>query len=184
MIEPAESSDGRIAVRPYRDEDVEPLFEAARESVAQVYPWLEWCHPDYSRDDSQAWVSSRAAAWRNGEDYAFAIADAGSGTFLGGCGLNQVNRTHGVANLGYWVRTSCGGRGIATAAARLVARFGFQKLGLNRIEILAAVGNRGSQRVAEKTGALREGTLRCRLMINGRSHDAVLYSLIPTDLKG
>jgi RimJ/RimL family protein N-acetyltransferase len=72
-----------------------------------------------------------------------------------------------MANLGYWVRTSETGRGIASKATRLVAQFGFAELGLQRIEILAAVGNVASQRVAEKAGAVRECVARKRLLING-----------------
>src|SRR5437588_791403 len=49
-------------------------------------------------------------------------------------------------------------------------------------ELVAAVDNVGSQRVAEKAGATREGILRNRLLINGRPHDAVLYSLVRGDL--
>ena len=63
------------------------------------------------------------------------------------------------ANLGYWVRSSRAGRGVATTATLLTARFGLQTLALQRIEILAAVGNRASQRVAEKAGAKKEGVL-------------------------
>ena len=97
-------------------------------------------------------------------------------------GLNFFNRVHQVANLGYWVRTSATGRGVATKAAHLVARFGFAQLGLHRIEILAAVDNIASQRVAEKVGAVREGVLRKRLLINGESLDAVMFSLLPEDV--
>jgi ribosomal-protein-serine acetyltransferase len=177
-------SDGRITIRPYRNDDTAALFEAVRESVDQVAAWLDWCHPNYSRSDSETWVSSREAAWRRGEDYSFVILDPATQTFLGGCGLNDINPAHGFANLGYWVRSSWTGRGVATGAARLVARFGFQQRGLKRIEIVAAVDNTASQRVAEKVGAHREGVLRCRLMIHGKVHDAVLYSLIPSDLDG
>jgi len=46
------------------------------------------------------------------------------------------------------VRTSQMGRGIATAAARLVARFGLETLSMQRLEIVAAEGNTASQRVA------------------------------------
>jgi len=53
---------------------------------------------------------------------------------------------------------------------------------LLRIEIVAAVDNIPSQRVAEKAGARREGVLRNRLFINGESLDAVLFSLVPEDL--
>jgi len=177
-------SDGRISIRPYRADDSGALFEAVRESVDQISPWLDWCHANYSRSDSEAWASSREAAWRSGEDYSFVIVDCATQRFLGGCGLNQINHTHGFANLGYWVRSSWTGRGVATAAAALVARFGFQERGFKRIEIVAAVDNRASQRVAEKAGAHREGVLRCRLMTHGRLHDAVLYSLIWADLEG
>jgi len=89
---------------------------------------------------------------------------------------------HQVANLGYWVRTSAAGRGVATRATRLASRFAFEQLGLNRIEIVAAVGNIPSQRVAEKACARREGVLRNRLLINGESLDAVLFSLVPKDV--
>jgi RimJ/RimL family protein N-acetyltransferase len=67
-------------------------------------------------------------------------------------------------------------------ATRLAARFGFEQLGLQRIEIVAAVGNVPSQRVAEKAGATREGVSRKRLLIHGESLDAVLFSLVPEDL--
>ena len=97
--------------------------------------------------------------------------------------LNDINRTHNFANLGYWVRSSCTGHGIATAAARLVAKFGFQKLGLSRIEIVVALGNKASQRVAEKSGATREGIERNRHVVQDKVYDAVMFSLIPGDMK-
>jgi len=79
------------------------------------------------------------------------------------------------------VRSSRAGRGVATTATLLTARFGLRKLALQRIEILAAVGNKPSQRVAEKAGAKNEGVLRNRLSLRGQPHDAVMYSLIPSD---
>jgi RimJ/RimL family protein N-acetyltransferase len=47
---------------------------------------------------------------------------------------------------------------------------------LNRLEIVAAVENIPSQRVAEKAGAIREGIARSRLFLNGRFHDAAVFS--------
>ncbi len=103
--------------------------------------------------------------------------------FLGGCGLNQINRVNRFANLGYWVRTSQAGHGVATAAARLLAQFGFGELKLSRLELVIDVDNQASQRVAEKLGAFREGVLRHRLFMHNQTRDAVMYSLIPRDLK-
>ncbi|PYS40243.1 MAG: N-acetyltransferase, partial [Acidobacteria bacterium] len=114
--------------------------------------------------------------------YSFGIFDKDSGRFLGGVGLNFFNRVHQMANLGYWVRTSAVGRGVATRATRLVARLGFAQLGLQRIEIIAAVDNLASQRVAEKAGAVREGLARKRLLVRGEPQDAFVFSLLPEDL--
>jgi ribosomal-protein-serine acetyltransferase len=175
-------SDSNILLRTFRAEDINALYEAARESINEISPWLPWCHANYSIEESTSFIMSREEAWKSEGEYTFAILDAKTGMFLGCVGLNQVNRDHQLCNLGYWVRTSCTGRGIASAAARLAARFGLEELKLQRIEIVAAVGNRASQRAAEKTGALREGVLRKRLLTNGRAQDAILYSLIAEDL--
>jgi ribosomal-protein-serine acetyltransferase len=80
------------------------------------------------------------------------------------------------------VRSRWAGRGIATASARLVAGFGFEHLGLNRVEIVAAQENVASIRVAEKAGARKEGRLRRRITVRDRIYDAVLFSLIPEEL--
>jgi len=176
-----ELTDGRVLIRPYRAEDIGAMYEAVRESVAEVSPWLPWCHAGYTLDETTAFVMAREEAWETDEAYGFGVFDAATGSYLGGVGLNFINRVHQCANLGYWVRSTRTGRGIASAATRLAARFALEHLGFQRIEILAAVGNRASQRVAEKAGATREGVLRQRLLVNGQPQDAVLYSLIAAD---
>lgn len=164
-------------VRPYEPGDALRLCEAARESSADVFPWLEWCHAEYSVDEAVAWVGSRAALFAEGSEYAFAIV-GGDGRYLGGCGVNQINRAHRFGNLGYWVRSSATGRGVAREAVRQVADFAFRETGLARLEIVCALANLRSQRVAERAGALREGVLRGRLVLHGRSVDAVMFSLV------
>jgi RimJ/RimL family protein N-acetyltransferase len=167
-------------IRPLEPDDAHALLEAAHESVAEVSRWLAWCHAGYSLADAQEWIGSRAPLAADGREYTFAIVGV-DGRFLGGCGLNQINRVHSFGNLGYWVRTSATRRGVATAAVRQVAEFAFEKTDLVRLEIVCAVGNAASQRVAERAGALREGVLRHRLLVHGQPVDAVLYSLVRGD---
>src|SRR5216683_5525860 len=171
-----------ILIRPFREEDAGALYEAVRESISEVSPWLPWCHQNYSIEESREFIGSREIASQGGEWYSFGVFETDGGSFLGGVGINFINRVHQMANLGYWVRTSAAGRGVATAVTRMAARFGFEQLGLRRIEIVAAVGNIPSQRVAEKASARREGVLRNRLLINGESLDACCFSLVPEDL--
>jgi len=169
-----------VWIRPYRPTDINGHLEAATESSAEVYPWLPWCNPKYTRDDAEIWVISRPQAWEQGNEYSFVITDANN-RFLGSVGLNTIDFENQRANLGYWVRSSACGMGLATAATELAVEFAFKTVQLKRVEILAAVENKASQRVAEKAAAIREGILRSRLILHGRSHDVVAYSLISTD---
>jgi ribosomal-protein-serine acetyltransferase len=174
--------DGRLLLRPWHSADAAELHDAVRESVAGVGRWLPWCNADYGLERAEAWVAQCHDHWRSGEQFAFAVRDAASNELLGGCGLNQFNAMHRSANLGYWIRSSRQGQGVAAAAARLVARFGFAELGLIRIEIVTLPDNRASRRVAARLGATFEGIARQRLWAWDRAHDAAVHALIPADL--
>jgi len=177
-----ELSDGRVVLRRHHPRHALAVYQAARESIAEVGRWMPWCSDDFTLEASTAWLETQQEAWKEGTAHEFAIVDAESERLLGGGGVNQIRKDERLGNLGYWVRSSDCGRGIATAAARLLAGFAFDDLGLQRLEILVAVGNHASCRVADKIGALREGVLRKRVVIgNGQSVDAVMYSLVAGD---
>src|SRR5260221_7185722 len=158
--------EGPVLIRPYCKGDASVLYEGGHESISEAAPWLPWCHQNYSIEESREFIGSRELASQGGEWYSFGIFEADSGRFLGGVGINFINRVHQVANLGYWVRTSAAGRGVATRATRLAARFAFEQLGLHRIGIVAAVANIPSQRAAEKAPAARDVVPRHRLLSN------------------
>jgi len=166
-----------VLIRPYETEDARGLLEAAVESTGEIFPWMDWCHPGYALEDAARWIRRCAATWSERTEYNFAIIDA-RGRFLGGCGLNQLRPEHRIANLGYWVRTSAANRGVATAAVRMLGKFAFTCTNLVRLEIVVAVDNAPSQRVAEKVGAIREGVLHDRLLLHETPHDAALYALL------
>jgi RimJ/RimL family protein N-acetyltransferase len=69
-----------------------------------------------------------------------------------------------------------------TAAARLTCRYGFDVLGLERIEWWALVGNDASWRVVEKLGFRREGTCRARLPHRGERLDGWVGGLLRGEL--
>jgi ribosomal-protein-serine acetyltransferase len=177
-----ELTDGNVLLRPYRMNDVDKLFRAVRESIKEMSVWLPFAHENYSIKESKDWIKKRPKEWKKGITYDFAIFDTQSGDLIGGCGLNEIHESNRRANLGYWVRTSCTGKGIAVAATRLLAKWGFEVLKLKRIEIYVAVGNQRSLRVAEKVGAKREGILRSRINVRDVMHDAVMHSLIPGEV--
>lgn len=166
-----------IKLRRYAESDVEAIYQAVEESKPQLIPWMSWCHPDYSRQDTFTRVASRPEAWERNEEWDFVIASTDN-HILGTCGIHRIDLKNDTAELGYWVRTSMTGNGIATEATRLLSNWAFSEKGLHRIEILASVENFASQRVAEKSGGQREGILRQRIELHGRRHDCVLYSIL------
>lgn len=166
-----------IVIRRYEPEDAERHFEAVSESIAQISPWMPWCHPAYSLEESCAWIEHCSRAWEEGSEYNFAVADPAN-HLLGSCGLNQFRPEHRLANLGYWIRTSATGRSVATTAVLKLIDFGFQETTFDRLEIVVALGNVASDRVAEKVGAIREGVAYDRLHLHCRPHDATIYAVL------
>lgn len=180
-MEPRLAVDG-IIVRPHTPSDIAPLCAAVIESMATVGRWMAWCHPGYSMTDAEAWHARCTVAWAADGDREFGIFDAATGDVLGCIGVNQINRVNRFGNLGYWVRTTREGRGIATLAARLVAQYAFVELVLARLEIIVLPDNAASRRVAVKAGARFECIARHRLQWRGTARDAAVYSLVPGDL--
>lgn len=176
-----ETTDEVILMRPFRVEDAEETYAAVRESLAHLKPWMSWAHDGYSLSDSREFIRITRARWGEGSLFAFAITDVKSGSVLGGCSLSHIHPVYHLCNLGYWVRSSRRGEGIAVRATQLAARFAFEKIGLIRVEIVIAIENKASIRVAEKAGAHYEGILRNRMVVGKNVYDAHMYSLVPQD---
>src|SRR6476619_3999237 len=78
---------------------------------------------------------------------------------LGLISLRIAERDPGLAAVGYWLRPDARGRGAATIALQLIARWAFNEVGVQRLELTTAPENVASQRVAEGAGFTREGIL-------------------------
>jgi ribosomal-protein-alanine N-acetyltransferase len=69
-------------------------------------------------------------------------------------------------------------RGYATEAARVLLRWAFGTLDLNRVQAQTDTRNLASARVLEKLGFVREGTLREDCVVNGEVSDSWVYGLL------
>src|SRR5688572_18320707 len=175
-------TDGDLRLRPLEHADRDPMYEAVRESIPQISPWLPWCHAGYAPSETEAFIESCITAWAQQLHFPFGVFEVQSGRYLGGIGVRPIDRTNRLCAIGYWIRTSATKRGIAPRAVRIAARFAFESLQFTRIEIVARPENRPSRRVAEKAGARFEAIVRNRIVQHGQAYDAALYSLIPSDL--
>jgi len=174
---PLALSDGTIAIRQFESRDLSALYEATAESINELRAWMNWCRPDYSVEDCRRFLTEADTAWELGSEYNFAIVDREHGLLHGSIALNRIDRSFDSANVGYWVRRSQAGRGVASRALRLVSRFAFGGLALDRLEIVVPEDNIASRRVAEKAGARSEGIPGKELILHGEACRANLYLL-------
>lgn len=179
----APSQQSAIRIRLIVDGDAPLLFEAVRASLASLSYWFPWCSADYSLADAEARIAYCMAARATDREYAFVIVDSSDTQLLGCVGLSEVKRdtgdAGGSANLGYWVVEAQRGKGIATEAARMAAYFGFDELGLSRLEIATLPHNLASQRVAGKLGAQREPMTKRLIAFQGEDVESVVFLLTP-----
>ncbi|XP_055811897.1 uncharacterized protein LOC129881817 [Solanum dulcamara] len=76
----------------------------------------------------------------------------------------------------YW------GKGIVTTAVKMmVSKIFLEWPYLKRLEAKVDMENKGSKRVLEKVGFLKEGVLRKYMVVKGITRDMVMFSLLNTD---
>ena len=118
-----------------------------------------------------------ATGFDRGEQAVFAITRKEDGRLLGAIGL-RIEAEDQRAELGYWVGKPYWGQGFCTEAARATVDFGFQRLGLHRIQACHFARNIASGRVLQKIGMAREGRLRQHTRKWDAFEDIEIYGII------
>jgi RimJ/RimL family protein N-acetyltransferase len=174
-------TDGQVSLRWFRPEDAADVARACSDPLTAR--WLPVPVP-YTLEDGRTYVEDVVpVGWADGTSATFAVVSAQDGGFLGDISLKLPHRDLRFGEVGYWTAPWARGQGVASRATRLVADWGLRELGLNRVELLAEVGNVASQRVAEKAGFVREGVVRrARPARDGSGLDMVLFGRTLADL--
>ena len=94
----------------------------------------------------------------------------------------QRSASIGSGELGCGVVPAARGRGIATEALRLLAEWALATLGLGRVQVFVATENIAALRLAQSAGFRREGVLRAYWQAGDRRLDAVVLSMLPSDV--
>jgi RimJ/RimL family protein N-acetyltransferase len=105
--------------------------------------------------------------YRRGDPFAWAMVRREDGRLIGSCGFVSEAPERKSAEIGYWLGKPHWGKGYAVEAARAMVRFGFEQMGLERVEAKCFVENRAGQRVIEKLGLKFEGTDRSERIKGG-----------------
>jgi len=174
----------RLALRPFRRRDVESLWESVHDSWPELAKWLPWAHAGYGRLEAIRFIRESGTAWVEGRAFDFGIRDRSDPAgHLGNISVWPTSRRERSGEIGYWVRSSATRTGVATEATARVTRVGFEELDMHRITLRIAVGNRGSERVAEKLGYTQEGLLRKEVLVHGEWLDHTLWAMLEDEFR-
>jgi RimJ/RimL family protein N-acetyltransferase len=127
------------------------------------------------------WIARYERGWDDGSCAGFTICDAADGATLGFAALVHLDLDAREGEIGYLVLPAARGRGVAGRSVSLLTRWGFDELGLERLELRIDVANGASERVAERAGYRREGVLRNLHVKEGRRADTGVWSRLSTD---
>jgi RimJ/RimL family protein N-acetyltransferase len=175
-------ADDVVLLRPWREADVPEKLMAFSDPVVQRFSWSRTT--PYTEADARSYFVEQQEARLLGKELGFAlVAPKDDDVVLGGGSLYDVDLEQGRAAVGYWLAGEARGRGVATHAVRLVARWVFAELGLARLELTCGPDNEASQRVAERCGFVREGVLRSHIPFKSGRRDTVVFSLLPGELR-
>ena len=175
-------ADEVILLRAWEAEDVPAKVMGFADPSVQRFSWTK--ATPYTEQDARSFFTCQEEARRRGEELSFAFVEPGDPeVVLGGGSLYAVDREAGRAAVGYWLAPRSRGRGVATHATRLMARWAFEGLGVARLELTCGPDNERSRRVAERCGFVREGVLRSHMPFKGGRRDTVMFSLLPGELR-
>ncbi len=171
-----------------------PRLETDRLLLRKIEPWDEadmyaYCaDPEVSRytswsahpgiDYTRSFIEWLTGKYNDGQVAPWGIVEKASGTLIGTIGFVHWEPAHAKAELGYALSREYWNRGIMSEAVRRILSFGFETMGLIRIEARCLPDNTGSSRVMEKVGMSYEGRLRKQAAVKGKQEDMLLYSAI------
>lgn len=170
MPGPAFLTGDRVALRTIEEEDIEFLQEGVND--ARIWRPTGGFVP-YNYDQEQ-------------EFYETVVSDSDSvhllisvdETSIGIIGLNEIDQTAGVAEIGYWIMPDYWSEGFGTEATELVVQYAFDHLRLHKVTARAFEFNEASQRLLETVGFAEEGVQREQEFIDGDYQDSHWYGLL------
>lgn len=177
MKPPATLSDGVVVLRRYREDDRAVALSTMRDPLTRR--WLNMpASPGPADFESLLRVVRDGFASGDRLDYAIATVD--DDTPYGAVVASRRHRENW--ELAYLAQEAGRGRGLVTRGVRLLAGWLLDE-GVGRLEIRTHPDNEASQRVAERAGFTREGLERRSIWLHGRREDAIVWSLLPEDVR-
>ena len=171
----------RARLRPVRVEDAEALLDIYGDSESVKYLG----RPPGTLEEVQKRISRMVEDIARGEAAFWVLTDPDDDRALAYLGFFRWDVPHQTAELGYVLDRSRWGQGLMSEVLPMLVRFGFEQLGLHRMDARVEPENGASVRLLKKLGFKDEGMLRERtLHADGSRSDLALLGLLRPEFKG
>lgn len=168
----------RLSLRAMHPIDAEDMFDYARRpEVTEFLSWTEHPNMGYTKDYLH-YVNNRYAL---GSFYDWAIIELESRRMIGTCGFTKIDTANNSAEIGYVLNPDFHRRGLGSEAVKRILKFGFEELGLNRIEARFIQGNEASLALMRSVGMTFEGYMRDLLFLKGQYRTIGVSSILKAE---
>ncbi|GIM91760.1 GNAT family N-acetyltransferase [Paractinoplanes toevensis] len=166
-------------LEPWQAAEFLAHMDRARDTVD---PWIPWASISTDLPSARATLQRYAdkQAADQGRIYGIWLA----GTLVGGTMFVTFDADSGIAEVGCWLEPAATGRGLITAAVRLLIDWAFRVRGLHRIEWHCRPDNIASSAVARRLGLRLEATLRESYPWKGVRHDTEIWAILAPEWLG
>ncbi|WP_113930068.1 GNAT family protein [Bacillus sp. P14.5] len=161
--------------------DAEEFFALTDSSRDYLREWLPWLDGTKSPEDTKEFIQYSLKNYAQQKSLTALILFKGE--IAGTAGFNQIDRSNGIAYIGYWLGQGFQGLGIMTRVVESLIDHAFSELEMNKVEIRAAVENRKSRGIPERLGFVKEGRIRCAEKLYGKYVDHEVYGLLLEEWK-
>lgn len=169
----------RLLIRAPLWEDGTAVYEAVKDSLAELRPWMPWAQSMPTVAESEVSIRQSRLQFLERKDLRLLLVHKQTSQLVGSSGLHRIDWQARRFEIGYWVRTSFEKQGYVTEAVNAVTSFAIQELQANRVEIRCDSRNTRSARVAERTGFTLEGILRNdKCDVDGLLRDTMIFSKV------
>ena len=170
----------RLILRPMCVGDAADMFDyAQREDVTTYLLWSPHQSISYTREYLK-YIETRYDA---GDFYDWAVIERASGKMIGTCGFTRIDTPNNAGEIGYVLNPEFHGKGYGTEAASEALKFGFDVIGLHRIEAKFMEGNVASLRVMDKLGMTFEGFRKESMLVKGKYRTIGISAILFDDYR-